>query len=152
LLKPSIRSCLTFPPESVHNHISFPELTYAKVASSSRVNSMAAANRYVAGATDQRPSHDRAVVVADRAMMAELQKLRRKAVVLSAVHAITVHHPKEVAYELHRQLCFPLWNIMASTHKLENLLVHFDYPDQRDEAIRVHSLQVGSVVYLIQPW
>jgi hypothetical protein len=113
---------------------------------------MAAANRYVAGATDQRPSHDRAVVVADRAMMAELQKLRRKAVVLSAVHAITVHHPKEVAYELHRQLCFPLWNIMASTHKLENLLVHFDYPDQRDEAIRVHSLQVGSAVYLIQPW
>jgi hypothetical protein len=68
---------------------------------------MAAAGCYVVGAPDQRPSHDRAVVVADRVMMAELQKLCHRAVVLSSVHASVVHQPEEIAYELHRQLYVP---------------------------------------------
>jgi hypothetical protein len=90
--------------------------------------------------------------VADGAMMAELQKLHRRAVVLSSMHASVTHQPEEIAYELHRQLCVPHWNITISRHKPENFPVRFDYPDQRDTAMRAHSLQVGMTVCLIQPW
>jgi hypothetical protein len=62
-------------------------------------------------------------------MMAELQKLRRRVVVLSSVHAPVVHQQEEIAYELHRQLYVPHWNITVSSHKPENFLVYFDYPD-----------------------
>jgi hypothetical protein len=90
--------------------------------------------------------------VADGVMMAGLQKLRFKAVVLSSVHAAPTHQAEEIAHELHHQLCIPLWNITASAHKPGNFFIRFDYPDQRDAAIRAHSLQVGSLVYMIQPW
>jgi hypothetical protein len=63
---------------------------------------MADVGSYVVDAPDQRPSHDRAMVVAVRMMMAELQKLRHRAVVLSSVHASVAHQPEEIAYELHR--------------------------------------------------
>jgi hypothetical protein len=70
--KPSIRSRLVFPPKSIHSHISFPKLSYARVLSATPSNTMAAAGCYVAGAPDQRPSHARTVVVVDGAMMVEL--------------------------------------------------------------------------------
>jgi hypothetical protein len=105
--KPSIHLCLTFPPESIHSRIAFPELSYARAVSTTPSDAMAAAGCYVVGAPDQRPSHDRAVVVADRVMMVELQKLCRGAVVLISVHASVVHQPEEISYELHRQLYVP---------------------------------------------
>jgi hypothetical protein len=49
-------------------------------------------------------------------------------------------------------LSIPLWTITVSAHKPENFFIRFDYPDQRNMAIQAHSLQVGSTVYLIQPW
>jgi hypothetical protein len=61
---------------------------------------------YVTGKPDQRPSQDKATVVAMGAMT-ELQKLCRKAVVLCAVNNDAVYRAEEVAYALHRQLCIP---------------------------------------------
>jgi hypothetical protein len=82
--KSSIISRLTFPPNSIHSRITFPELSYAAAASFSPATSMAArSDRYVAGNVDQWPSEGRAVVVATGAMSSVLQKLCRKAVVLS---------------------------------------------------------------------
>jgi hypothetical protein len=112
-LKPSIRSRLTFPPGSIHNRITFPELSYTVAVSgpSSPCPSllcMASSGCYVAEKSDQRPSQYKAIVVATGAMMAELQKLWRKAVMPCTVNNNVVHHPEEVAYALHSQLCVPL--------------------------------------------
>jgi hypothetical protein len=150
--KPSIHSCLTFPPEFIQSRIAFPKFSYARAISTTPSDAMATAGCYVASAPDQQPSHNRVVVVADGAMMAELQKLHRRAVVLSSMHASVTHQPEEIAYELHRQLCVPHWNVTISRHKPENFPVRFDYPDKRDTAVRAHSLQVGTTVCLIQPW
>jgi hypothetical protein len=57
-----------------------------------------------------------------------------------------------VAYKLHMQLRIPHWSISVSPHKPENFLARFDYPEQRDAAIRVGSFYVGSSPFFIHPW
>jgi hypothetical protein len=89
--KPSICTRLTFPPQSIHSRIVFPELSFAAATAAnslSHANQMAAAEHYTAGFPGQRPAQGRATVVAGGAMTAELQKLRRKAVILTAIDSI----------------------------------------------------------------
>jgi hypothetical protein len=57
-----------------------------------------------------------------------------------------------MAYELHRQLRIPHWSITMSPHKPENFLAQFDYPEQRDAALRAGSFYVGPSCFFIHPW
>jgi hypothetical protein len=104
--KPNIRSRLTFPPHSIHSHIIFLELTYAEAttatSSSLAAEKMVVVDRYMTGYPGQCLSQGHVAVVAGGAMMAELQKLCRKAVVLTTINSIPQVRATDVAYELHR--------------------------------------------------
>jgi hypothetical protein len=90
---------------------------------------MASSDHYVAGTLGQRLSQDKSTIVATKVMMAELQKLHRKAVVLCAVNNVTVPHLEEVAYALHRHLYILHRNITVSAHKTESFFASFDNLD-----------------------
>jgi hypothetical protein len=85
-------------------------------------------------------------------MTTELQKLRRKDVVLTVVDSISRERAASIAYELHRKLRVPHWNISVSPHKPEDFHVRFDFPEQRDAALPAGTVYVGTTTYLIQPW
>jgi hypothetical protein len=144
---PSIHSRLTYPPGSVHNRLTFPARSYAAAVSSS-----AMADEHHQYVPNQRPSQGRAVVVAEGALSAELVKLRRKAVVLSTHNVAPQESAADVAYELHRLLRIPHWNITVAPHKPENFLARFDYPEQQESALRAGSLFVGTTPFVIHPW
>jgi hypothetical protein len=86
------------------------------------------------------------------AMSAELQKLHRRAVVLTTHDHAFQETAVMMAYELHRQLRIPHWSITMSPHKPENFLAQFDYPEQRDAALRAGSFYVGPSCFFIHPW
>jgi hypothetical protein len=148
--KSSIHSRLTFPPGSIHSRLVFPELSYA-AAASSPANHLASEG-YVAGVPHQRPAYGQVAFVATGAMAANFQRLRRKAVLLSSHDVTTRERAADVAYELHRQLLIPHWNIAVSPHRPENFLVLFDYPEQRDSTLRAGAVHVGASTFIIQPW
>jgi hypothetical protein len=83
LPKPPISTGVTFLPESIHSHITFPELSYA-AATSSPLAAMVMQGGYVAGRPSQHPSQGWVAVVASGAMTTELQKLRRTTILLLA--------------------------------------------------------------------
>jgi hypothetical protein len=93
-----------------------------------------------------------AAVVATGVMTVELQKLRHKVVLLSAHNVISQGRVADVAYELHKQLQIPHWNITVLPQKLENILVWSDYPEQQDVALRISSISIGATSFLIHPW
>jgi hypothetical protein len=66
------------------------------------VNPMAASDRYTVGFPSKHPAQGRAAIVADGAMTAELQKLRHRAIVLTAIDSIPQVQVADVTYELHR--------------------------------------------------
>jgi hypothetical protein len=78
--KPSIHSRLTFPPSSIHSRLTFLNLSYAKAAAGPPPM---APTSFVVGSPCQRPLLGQASVTATRAMMAQLQKLRRREVILT---------------------------------------------------------------------
>jgi hypothetical protein len=127
--KSGIHSRLTFPPGSIHSRITFLELSYTASASLPTKESMATDDGYVVGIPRQRPSHGQVAVVATGAMTANFQRLRRKAVLLSTHDTASRERTTDVAYELHRQLQIPHWNISISPHRPEIFLARFDYPE-----------------------
>jgi hypothetical protein len=40
----------------------------------------------------------------------------------------------------------------VSPHKPEDFLVWFDYPEQRDVALRVSSIRIGAATFAVHPW
>jgi hypothetical protein len=144
---PSIHSRLTFPPGSIHSRLVFPELSYV-AAASSPANHMASEG-YVAGVPHQRPAYGQVAVVATGAMAAAFQRLRRTAVLLSSHDVTSRERAADVAYELHWQLLVPHWNIVVSPHRPENFLVRFDYPEQRDSALRAGAVHVVASTFII---
>jgi hypothetical protein len=75
------------------------------------------------GAPRKRPSQGHAALVADGAIVVEIQKLHHKVVILTACDSSVPVRATKVAYELHQQLQLPHWSISVSPHKPEHFLV-----------------------------
>ncbi|TVT97472.1 hypothetical protein EJB05_57294, partial [Eragrostis curvula] len=160
--KPSVKTRLTFPPNSIHSRITFPPLhpstppptsSPAQVLPGGTTEEMARPlDRYVPGFPDGRRAHGTAAVVAGPCMTAELQKLRHQTIVVTARDNRYRANSEQMQFALNQQLRIPLHNITVSRHKSQRFLARFDYPEQRDIALRAGSVEIGGTKYKLEPW
>jgi hypothetical protein len=126
LPKPDICARLTFPPGSIHNRLTFLELSYATATASPPAEPMVPGDCFVAI-----PSPEVSVgphrCCCRGGMSSKLWKLRRKVTVLTTLDSSSQENVATVAYELHRQLRLLHWNISVSPHKPKNVLIRIDY-------------------------
>jgi hypothetical protein len=109
---------------------------------------------YAPSLPENRPEEGAAVVISDATMAHEVSKLRSRAVLLTARSDIKYLGitTGEIQLAFSSKTRIPRYEARVTRHQPEDFLVLFDYPPQRDLAIRAGGLQVRGIDFDIMPW